>query len=156
MFPLLMKCTGWIDLAFDTGLVVCLRDEREEVSSEVSLSLQVAAEGVQFLFLASQIQKEHSIKDFLIVFLIRVLLKLSFLKEHKTDLCVGKQNPLLLMSTSNKLSTETDFFWLKQDKCSVKRKTTTKTIITTTKVKLPSPLTPVLIIKFKSNKSQNK
>ena len=56
---------------------------------------------------------------------------------------MGKQNPLLPMSTSKasllKLSTETDFFWLKKDKCSVERKTTTKTTITTTKVKLPFP-----------------
>ena len=43
----------------------------------------MTVEGVQSLFLASQIQKEHSIEDllnFLIVFLIRVL------KQHQTDL----------------------------------------------------------------------
>ena len=41
------------------------------------------------LFLASQIQKEHSREDllnFLIEFLKRVLLKSSFLKQHKTGL----------------------------------------------------------------------
>ena len=46
------------------------------------------------LFLASQIQKEHSREDllnFLIEFLKRVLLKSSFLKQHKTGL---EQYPL--------------------------------------------------------------
>ena len=41
------------------------------------------------MFLANQIQKEHSIEDlhnFLIVLLISLLLKHSFLKQHKTDL----------------------------------------------------------------------
>ena len=41
------------------------------------------------MFLDSQTQKEHSIEDlldFLIVFLISLLLKPGFLKEHKTDL----------------------------------------------------------------------
>ena len=52
------------------------------------------------LFLASQIQNEHSIEDlvnFLIVFLIRALLKPSFLKQHKTDL---EQYPLAPTSTA--------------------------------------------------------
>ena len=99
MFPLLMKPTGRVGFAFDTGLMVCLRDDREDgelqVSFEGSLRWQLAVEGVQsLLFLASQIQNEHSIEDllnFLIVFLIRVLLKPSFLKQHKTDL---EQYPL--------------------------------------------------------------
>ena len=57
-----MKSTGPVEFAFDTGLMVCLRDDREDgelqVSFEGSLRLQLAAEGVQsFLFLASQIQK---------------------------------------------------------------------------------------------------
>ena len=74
--------------------MVYLRDDREDgelqVSFEGSLRLQLAVEGVQsLLFLASQIQNKHSIKDllnFLIVFLIRVRLKPNFLKQHKTDL----------------------------------------------------------------------
>ena len=52
------------------------------------------------LFLDSQIQNEHSIQDllhFLIVFLVRVLLKPSFLKQHKTDL---EQYPLAPTSTA--------------------------------------------------------
>ena len=60
----------------------------------------MAAEEVQSLYLASQIQKEHPIEDlinFLIVFLIRVLLKPSFLKQHKTDL---EQYPLAPTSTA--------------------------------------------------------
>ena len=100
-----MKPTGRVDFAFDTGLMVCLRDDREDgelqVSFEGSLRLQLAVEGVQsLLFLASQIQNEHSIEDllnFLIVFLIRVLLKPSFLKQHKTDL---EQYPLAPTSTA--------------------------------------------------------
>ena len=94
MFPLLMKPTGQVNFAFDTGLMVCLRDDREDgelqVCFEVSLRLQLAAERVQsLLFMVSQIQNKHSIEDLinvLIVFLIRVLLKLTFLKQHKTDL----------------------------------------------------------------------
>ena len=89
-----MKPIGPVDFAFDTGLVVCLRDDREhgelQISFERSLRLQLVVEGVQsLLFLASRIQNKHSIEDlldFLIVFLIRVLLKSSFLKQHKTDL----------------------------------------------------------------------
>ena len=84
-----MKPTGRIDFAHDTGLVVCLRADIEDgelqVSFEESLSLQSAAVRVNFLlFLASQIQKEHSTEDllnFLIVFLITLLLKLNFLKQ---------------------------------------------------------------------------
>ena len=60
------------------------------------------------LFLASQIQNEHSIEDllnFLIVFLIRVLLKPSFLKQHKTNL---EQYPLAPTSTA-KSSTHQPF-----------------------------------------------
>ena len=45
-----------------------------------------------------------------------------------------------------KLNTETEFFWLKQDKYSVERKTTTTK---TTKEELPSSLVPALIITFK-------
>ena len=74
--------------------MVCLRDDREDgelqVSFEGSLRLQLAVEGVQsLLFLASQIQNEHSIEDllnFLVVLLMRGLLKPSFLKQHKTYL----------------------------------------------------------------------
>ena len=77
--------------------MVSLRDDREngelQVSFEGSLKLQL-------LFLASQIQNEHSIEDFLnflIVFLIGVLLNPSFLKQHKTDL---EQYPLAPTSTA--------------------------------------------------------
>ena len=61
-----MKATGLIDFAFDTGLMICLRDDREEgelqFSFKGSLMLQLAVEGLQsLLFLASQIQNEHSI-----------------------------------------------------------------------------------------------
>ena len=89
-----MKATGRVDFAFDTGFMVFFRDDREDgelqLSFEGSLRIQLAVEGVQsLLFLLSQIQYEHSIEDllnFLIVLLIRVLLKPSFLKQHKTDL----------------------------------------------------------------------
>ena len=70
VFPLLMKSTWRIDFPFDTALMVCLRDEREDgelqVSFEESLRLWLAAEGAQYLlFLASQTQKDHSIEDLL-------------------------------------------------------------------------------------------
>ena len=68
--------------------MICLRDDREggelQVSFEGSLSLQLAAEGVQsLLFLASQIQKEHSIEDllnFLIVFPDKSITETKFLQ----------------------------------------------------------------------------
>ena len=90
MFPLVMKPTGRVDFAFDTGIMVCLRDDREDgelqLSFEGSLRLQLEVEGVQsLLLLASEIQNEHSIDDllnFIIVLLKRVLLKPSFLKQH--------------------------------------------------------------------------
>ena len=75
-----MEPTGRSDFAFDPGLVVCLRNDIEDsellVSFEESLRLQLAAGVHYLLFLASQIQKEHSIEDllnFLIVFLISLL-----------------------------------------------------------------------------------
>ena len=99
-----MTPTGLTDFVFDTDLLVCLGDNREDgelqVSFEGSLSLQLAAGFQCLLFLARQIQKEHSIEDllnFLIVFLIRVLLKPNFLKQHKTDL---EQYPLAPTSTA--------------------------------------------------------
>ena len=68
MFPLLMKPTGRVNFAFDTGLMVCLRDDREDgelqVCFEVSLRLQLAVERVQsLLFMVCQIQNKHSIED---------------------------------------------------------------------------------------------
>ena len=100
-----MKPTGWIDFSFDTGLEVCLGYDLEDGELEAAfkrlLSLQLAAEWVHsLLFLTSQIQKEHSIEhllNFLIVFLIRLLLKTSFLKQHKTDL---EQYPPAATSTA--------------------------------------------------------
>ena len=100
-----MKPTGQTDFACDTGLAVCLREEKKDgklqVNFEESLDLQLAADGVQsLLFLATPIQTEHSIEELLIfkiVFLIRALLKLSFLKQDKTDL---ENYPLAPTSTA--------------------------------------------------------
>ena len=93
-----MKPTGRTDFVFDTDLLVCLGGDREDgelqVSFEGSLSLQLAAGFQCLLFLASQIQ---DLLNFLIVFLIQVLLKPSFLKQHKTDL---EQYPLAPTSTT--------------------------------------------------------
>ena len=88
-----MKSTWRIDFPFGTGLMVCLRDDREDVELQVffeeSFRLWLAAEGVQYLlFLASQTENYHCIEDlliFLTVYLTRVLLKPSFLKQHKTQ-----------------------------------------------------------------------
>ena len=104
VFPL-MKPTGQVEFASDTGLMACLRDDRKDdqlqLSVEGSLKLQLAVEGVQsLLFLASQILNKHFIEDllnFLIVSLIRVLLKPSFLKQHKTDF---EQDPLARTSSA--------------------------------------------------------
>ena len=59
-----------------------------------SLILRLMVEVHSLLFLVSQIQKEHSMDDllkFIILFLVRVSLKPSFLRQHKTDL---EQYPL--------------------------------------------------------------
>ena len=57
------------------------------------------------LFLVSQIQKEHSMDDllkFLMVFLIRVLLKPSFLRQQKADL----EQYFLALTSTEKSSTD--------------------------------------------------
>ena len=104
VFPLLMKPTGQVEFAADTGLMACLRDDREDgqlqLTVEGSLKLQLAVGVQSLLFLASQILNKHFIEDllnFLIVSLIRVLLKSSFLKQHKTDL---EQDPLARTSSA--------------------------------------------------------
>ena len=99
-----MKPTGQIELAFETGLVFCFRydlgDGELQDSFRESLTLRLVVEVHSLLFLASQIQKEHSMDDllkFLMLFLIRLLLKPSFLRQHKTDL---EQYPLAPTSTA--------------------------------------------------------
>ena len=58
VFHLYMKPTRRVNFAFDTGLMVCLRDDREDgelqVSFEGSLRLQLAVEGVQSLIVSGQ------------------------------------------------------------------------------------------------------
>ena len=58
MFRLYMTTTRRVNFAFDTGLMVCLRDDREDgelqVSFEGSLRLQLAVEGVQSLIVSGQ------------------------------------------------------------------------------------------------------
>ena len=83
--------------------MVCLRDDIKvgelQVSFEETLSLQLAARVHSLLFLASEIQKKHSIEDllnFLILFQMSLLLTPNFLKQHKTDL---QQYPLAPTST---------------------------------------------------------
>ena len=73
-----MKPTGRIELAFETGLIFCFRygigDGELQDSFRESLTLRLVVE-VHSLFLASYIQKEHSMDDslkFLMLFLIRV------------------------------------------------------------------------------------
>ena len=99
-----MKPTAQIELTFETGLVFCfgygLGDGELQDSFRESLTLRLVVEVHSLLFLASQIQKEHSMDDllkFLMLFLIRVLLKPSFLRQHKTDF---EQYPLAPTSTA--------------------------------------------------------
>ena len=78
-------------------MIVSLRDEKENGELQVSFEEPFR---LQLLVLASQIQNEHSIEDFLnflVVFLRRRLLKPSFLKQHKTDL---EEYPLAPTSTA--------------------------------------------------------
>ena len=82
-----MKPTRQIELAFETGLVFCfvygLGDGELQDSFRESLTLRLVVE-VCSLFLANQIQKEHSMGEnllkLLMLFLIGVLLKPSFLR----------------------------------------------------------------------------
>ena len=58
------------------------------------------------LFMASQIQKEHSIEHVLICFLVILMVRFfkpKLLKQHKTDL---EQYPLAPTSTANKSTLE--------------------------------------------------
>ena len=98
-----MKPTGRIELAFESGLIFCfgyvIGDDELQDTFRESLSLRLVVEVYSLLFLASQIQKEHSTDDllkFLMLFLIKVLLKPSFLRQHKRDL---EQYPLAPTST---------------------------------------------------------
>ena len=99
-----MKPTRQIELAFETGLVFCfgygLGDGELQDSFRESLTLRLVVEVHSLLFLASQMQKEHFMDEllkFLMLFLIRVLLKPSFLRQHKTDF---EQYPLAPTSTA--------------------------------------------------------
>ena len=98
-----MKPTRQIELAFETGFMFCFRyslDGELQVSFRESLTLSLLVGVYPLLFLVSQIQKEHSMEDllnFLMLFLIRVLLKPSFLRQHKTNL---EQYPLVPTSTA--------------------------------------------------------
>ena len=88
-----MKPTGQIELAFETGLMFCFRyglgvGELQDSFRE-SLTLRLVVEVNSLSFLANQVQKKHSMDDlikFLMLFLIRVLLKPSLLRQHKIDL----------------------------------------------------------------------
>ena len=104
-----MKPTGQIELALETGLAFCfgyvLGDGELQDSFRESLTLRLVVEVHSLLFLASQIQKKHSMDDllkFLMLFLLRVLLKPSFLRQHKTDL----EQYLLLPTSTAKSSTD--------------------------------------------------
>ena len=99
-----MKPTVQIELAFETALVFCFRyglgDGKLQVSFRESLILRLVVEVQSLLFLATQIQKGYSMEDllnFLMLFLIRILLKPSFLRQHKADL---EQYPLAPSSTA--------------------------------------------------------
>ena len=99
-----MKPMGQIELVFGTGLMFCLGyglgDGELQDSFRESLTLRLVVKVHFLLFLASQKQKEHSMDDlliFLMLFLIRALLKPSFLIQHKTDL---EQYPLVPTSTA--------------------------------------------------------
>ena len=62
-----MKRTGQIELAFETGLVFCfgygLGDDELQDSFREPLTLRLVVEVNSLLFLANQIQKEHSMDD---------------------------------------------------------------------------------------------
>ena len=80
-----MKPTGQIESAFETGLTFYfgygLGDGELQDLFRESLTLRLLVEVHSLLFMASLIQKEQSMDDllkFLMLFLIRVLLKPSF------------------------------------------------------------------------------
>ena len=69
VLPLLMKPTRQIELAFEIGLVFCFRyglgDGELQVFFGESLTLSLVVQVHSLSFLASQIQKEHSMEDLL-------------------------------------------------------------------------------------------
>ena len=104
MFHLFIKPSGRGEFVFKE-LVLEGADDRFRSTSrssgvfkERSISLVDHAS----LFLASQIQKEHSIEHLLICFIVVLMvrfLKPKLLKQHKTDL---EQYPLAPTSTANR------------------------------------------------------
>ena len=105
--------------------MVCLRNDIEDHELEVSIQepfiLQMAAEGIlqmaagvcSLLFLASQILKEHSIekwRNFTIVFLMRLLFKPSFLKQHQNNLDQYPLSPTSTAKTSTHQSLDSMIF----------------------------------------------
>ena len=99
-----MNPAGQTELAFQTGLMFYFRygleDGGLQVSFRGSLNLSLVVEVHSLTFLASQIQKEHLMEDllnFLMLFLIIVLLKPSLMRKNKTDL---EQYPLAPTSTA--------------------------------------------------------
>ena len=69
VLTLLMKTTRQIELAFEIGLVFCFRyglgDDELQVFFRDSLTLSLLVQVHSLSFLASQIQKEHSMEDVL-------------------------------------------------------------------------------------------
>ena len=114
-----MKPIGQIELAFGTGLMFSLeyglRDGELQDYLRESLTLRLVVE-VHSFFLASQILKKHSMDDllkFLMLLLIRVLLRPSFLRQHKTDL---EHYPLAPTSTAKRFTDHPLELFLKQRK----------------------------------------
>ena len=99
-----MKPTGQIELAFETGLMFyfgySVGDDELQDSFRESLTLRVVVQVHSLLFLDSQIQNEHSMDNLLkvlMLLLVRVLLKPSFLRQHKA---YSDQYPLAPTSIS--------------------------------------------------------
>ena len=105
--------------------MVYLRNDIEDHELEVSIQepfiLQMAAERIlqmaagvcSLLFLASQILKEHSIekwRNFTIVFLMRLLFKPSFLKQHQNNLDQYPLSPTSTAKTSTHQSLDSMIF----------------------------------------------
>ena len=94
-----MKQPGQIELTCGTGLMFCLGyglgDGELQDSFRESLTIRLVVEVHSWLFLATQIQEEDFMDD-LPKFLM-LLLKPSFLRQHKTDF---EQYPLEPTSTA--------------------------------------------------------
>ena len=96
-----MKPTRQTEVAFETSLLFCFRyglgDGELQVSFRESLTLSVVVGVQSLLFLASQIQKEHSMEELLnFLYTIRQWYSYRYWPSKKLKIIASNANKILL------------------------------------------------------------